>query len=240
MASICFRSLCALAALTKGVSTFFSFSLLLFFWYGHEKNDESSASIVNVAAADYNVPLNFASGPGKRKRQDEHHAVPGGVSSTAATSSQQPTTTSSSSATYSNYSASSAGVSVQRSDVSTLGQSYSHNFQLHQQDWIAQRRDERQSEIDTLKAQQQQQQQHDNGGGGGGGGGDGSGSGGRMGFEMARKLAKGESIRPSNTRGPNGESLKNEWDRKQGGGSRQYRSDDRVYKQFISSQRNRR
>jgi hypothetical protein len=110
---------------------------------------------------------------------------------------------------------------------------------LHQQDWIAQRRDERQSEIDTLKAQQQQQQQHDNGGVG-----DGSGSGtggGRMGFEMARKLAKGESIRPSNTRGPNGESLKNEWDRKQGGGSsRQYRSDDRVYKQFISSQRNRR
>jgi len=184
----------------------------------------------NADAADDNVhdlvPMNFASGPGKRKRQDADVG-----SSTAATTTTSPnksatsrnneqsTATSSSAA----YSASSAGGSVQRSDVSTLGQSYSHNFQLHQQDWIAQRRDERQVEIDTLKTQQQQAEEADDIGGV---------SGERMGFQMARRAAKGESVRPAPARGPNGESLKNEWDRTKKGGH-QRSNDDRVWKQFM-------
>mmetsp|Transcript_32670 Transcript_32670/g.66679 ORF Transcript_32670/g.66679 Transcript_32670/m.66679 type:complete len:442 (-) Transcript_32670:4387-5712(-) len=185
----------------------------------------------NADATDDNVhdlvPMNFASGPGKRKRQEDADMG----SSTAATTSTSPnksatsqnneqsTTTSSSAA----YSASSAGGSVQRSDVSTLGQSYSHNFQLHQQDWIAQRRDERQVEIDTLKTQQQQAEEADDVGGV---------SGERMGFQMARRAAKGESVRPAPARGPNGESLKNEWDRTKKGGH-QRSNDDRVWKQFM-------
>eukprot|EP00985_Skeletonema_marinoi_P019257 scaffold10974_cov154-Skeletonema_marinoi.AAC.6 len=185
----------------------------------------------NADATDDNVhdlvPMNFASGPGKRKRQEDADMG----SSTAATISTSPnksatsqnneqsTTTSSSAA----YSASSAGGSVQRSDVSTLGQSYSHNFQLHQQDWIAQRRDERQVEIDTLKTQQQQAEEADDIGGV---------SGERMGFQMARRAAKGESVRPAPARGPNGESLKNEWDRTKKGGH-QRSNDDRVWKQFM-------
>ncbi|KAK1741398.1 hypothetical protein QTG54_007876 [Skeletonema marinoi] len=184
----------------------------------------------NADATDDNVhdlvPMNFASGPGKRKRQEDADMG----SSTAATISTSPnksatsqnneqsTTTSSSAA----YSASSAGGSVQRSDVSTLGQSYSHNFQLHQQDWIAQRRDERQVEIDTLKTQQQAEEADDIGGV----------SGERMGFQMARRAAKGESVRPAPARGPNGESLKNEWDRTKKGGN-QRSNDDRVWKQFM-------
>ena len=185
----------------------------------------------NADATDDNVhdlvPMNFASGPGKRKRQEDADMG----SSTAATISTSPnksatsqnneqsTTTSSSAA----YSASSAGGSVQRSDVSTLGQSYSHNFQLHQQDWIAQRRDERQVEIDTLKTQQQQAEEADDIGGV---------SGERMGFQMARRAAKGESVRPAPARGPNGESLKNEWDRTKKGGH-QRSNDDLVWKQFM-------
>ncbi len=53
-----------------------------------------------------------------------------------------------------------------------------------------------------------------------------------MGFEMARRAAKGESVRPVPVRGPNGESLKNEWDRTKKG-VHQRSSDDRVWKQFM-------
>jgi len=184
----------------------------------------------NADATDDNVhdlvPMNFASGPGKRKRQDSDVVTTTAAAtatspnkSATSQNNEQSTTTSSSAA----YSASSAGGSVQRSDVSTLGQSYSHNFQLHQQDWIAQRRDERQVEIDTLKTQQQQAEEADDVGGV---------SGERMGFEMARRVAKGESVRPAPARGPNGESLKNEWDRTKKGGN-QRSNDDRVWKQFM-------
>lgn len=178
----------------------------------------------------YDLPLNFASGPGKRKRQDRRDDTCT-VSKTIVVPSPKIASSqnleSTSSATY--YSASSAGGSVKRSDVSTLGQSYSHNFQLHQQDWIAQRRDERQSEIDDLTAQQKAMDK--------GASAQDIGGGGRMGFEMVRRVAKGEKVRPPVARGPNGESLRNEWDRKQG--SHQRSNDDRVWKQFISSQRHR-
>lgn len=171
------------------------------------------------------VPMNFASGPGKRKRQGAD-MLPLTSSTTASpkkvaqeNNEQSTTTITSSSAAYS---ASSAGGSVQRSDVSTLGQSYSHNFQLHQQDWIAQRRDERQVEIDTIKTQQKQTEEANNV------------SAERMGFEMARRVAKGESVRSAPARGPNGESLKNEWDRTKKG-AYQRSSDDRVWKQFMKN-----
>eukprot|EP00574_Skeletonema_japonicum_P008639 CAMPEP_0201729996 /NCGR_PEP_ID=MMETSP0593-20130828/20753_1 /ASSEMBLY_ACC=CAM_ASM_000672 /TAXON_ID=267983 /ORGANISM="Skeletonema japonicum, Strain CCMP2506" /LENGTH=462 /DNA_ID=CAMNT_0048222445 /DNA_START=40 /DNA_END=1424 /DNA_ORIENTATION=+ len=186
--------------------------------HGGNGNDNRAADdTANAAADDVHtvVPMNFASGPGKRKRQDADMltattAAAAATSlrnaATSQTNVQSTTIPSSSSAAYS---ASSAGGSVQRSDVSTLGQSYSHNFQLHQQDWIAQRRDERQVEIDTLKTQQQQAEEADDLGGV---------SGERMGFEMARRAAKGERVRPAPARGPNGESLKNEWDRTKKGG----------------------
>ena len=183
-------------------------------------SDNVDADVVLVS----DLPMNFASGPGKRKRQDVDDMVTTKATTTATSTLTKkevaPSTQTSSSAAYS---ASSAGGSVQRSDVSTLGQSYSHNFQLHQQDWIAQRRDERQSEIDTLKTQHKADDPEDDANGGGG----------RMGFEMARRVAKGESVRPPVARGPNGESLKNEWDRKKGGSHKQRSNDDRVWKQFM-------
>ena len=190
-----------------------------------EHNDRNGNDDLHLASANdhiqHEVPMNFAAGPGKRKRQESDM-----VSTTAALSTETPPTKSltshhreqpiNSSAAYS---ASSAGTSVQRSDVSTLGQSYSHNFQLHQQDWIAQRRDERQSEIDTIKTQQQADEAED--------------SSGRMGFAMARRVAKGEKgVRPPPARGPNGESLRNEWDRTKGGNQRS--NDDRVWRQFMA------
>mmetsp|Transcript_8885 Transcript_8885/g.14661 ORF Transcript_8885/g.14661 Transcript_8885/m.14661 type:complete len:449 (-) Transcript_8885:2-1348(-) len=196
---------------------------------GENGSDDHTAAANDVHAL---VPMNFASGPGKRKRQDADMLTIAAKSTSTTTSpkktatssqqNEQSTTITSSSAAYS---ASSAGGSVQRSDVSTLGQSYSHNFQLHQQDWIAQRRDERQVEIDTIKTQQKQAEEAKDIGGV---------SGERMGFEMARRVAKGENVRSAPARGPNGESLKNEWDRNKKG-AHQRSNDDRVWKQFMKN-----
>ncbi|KAL7540135.1 hypothetical protein ACHAXR_009900, partial [Thalassiosira sp. AJA248-18] len=192
------------------------------------------------------VPMNFASGPGKRKRQDDIELVQAEDQSSQKSAKSQTAPNIGveygESSALPSYSASSAGSSVQRSDVSTLGASYSHNFQLHTKEWVSRRRDERQTEIDAIQAQQEAEEGPPE-------------SRARMGFEMSRKLAKGEAVAPvphpaaggvsggkgsggGGGRGPTSGSTKNEWDRKQGGG--QHSSDDRVWKTFMSKQRNRR
>lgn len=184
-----------------------------------------SAKPANATTLTGMVPMCFASGPGKRKRQEI------GVLEVARPDSQKQSKSQSASADFHypvqssaipNFSASSAGASVQRSDISDLGASYSHNFQLHTQEWISQRREDRQTEIDAIQAQQEAEEGPAE-------------SKERVGFEMSRKMAKGELIVPGATSGKGG-SLKNEWDRKKDPRS----NDDRVYKSFISNSKNRR
>ena len=176
------------------------------------------------------VPMNFASGPGKRKRQDVGFI---GVTDTQKSAKTQPTIGIQSSALPSTYSASSAGLSIQKSDVSALGASYSHNFQLHTKEWVSRKRDERQSEIEAIQAQEQAEDA-----------GTTEESRKRLGFEMSRKLAKGEvSTTPFSGSGATGGTAtaaagKNEWNRNHG--RNQQSNDDRVWKQFMSKSRNRR
>eukprot|EP00579_Thalassiosira_antarctica_P022513 CAMPEP_0201988612 /NCGR_PEP_ID=MMETSP0904-20121228/92419_1 /ASSEMBLY_ACC=CAM_ASM_000553 /TAXON_ID=420261 /ORGANISM="Thalassiosira antarctica, Strain CCMP982" /LENGTH=512 /DNA_ID=CAMNT_0048542793 /DNA_START=70 /DNA_END=1605 /DNA_ORIENTATION=+ len=189
------------------------------------------------------VPMNFASGPGKRKRQEDvtSIAVADPSSQTSTKSQSAPNApmdhsnvqSSSSSAlppSSQTYSASSAGASVQKSDVSALGASYSHNFQLHTKEWVTRRRDERQVEIDATIAEQEAEEGPPE-------------SRARVGFEMSRKMARGEVVAPNaaaassgggggkqgSGKGPNGESLRNDWDRKKGGGDQGRSNDDRVW-----------
>jgi hypothetical protein len=119
-----------------------------------------------------------------------------------------------------------------------LGASYSHNFQLHTKEWVSRRRDERQIEIDALRSAHEATEGNttiENRA--------------RVGFEAARKSAKlGERER---TNAPttsasgygsadtnNDPSMRNEWDRKQGGDARS--NDERVWRTFMTKQRNRR
>ena len=194
---------------------------------------------MNSSSLSAMVPMNFASGPGKRKRQEDVNLI--GV--VAESSSQQQSTNKSQSTTNigpaynvessaipasSGYSASSAGSHVQKSDVSTLGASYSHNFQLHTKEWVSRKRDERQSEIEAVQAQQMIDEgpttaENEK----------------RVGFEQSRKIAKGEVVAPAAGSGGTAGGGRNEWDRKQGGGN-QPSSDERVWRNFMSKQRNRR
>lgn len=209
----------------------------------HEQRDNSeNSSAINAVMP----PMSFAPGPGKRKRRDVAPNLssqptqtprPPGASnpSTYIDSSQH---IQSSAIPQSLFSASSAGPDVQRSDVSTLGASYSHNFQLHTKEWVSRKKDERQTEIDAITAQRETEEGPPE-------------SWARVGFEMARKMAKGEVIIPVGESGVSGTggkgfgisssggvSLKNEWDRKSGGDQRS--NDDRVWKTFMSKQKNRR
>lgn len=92
------------------------------------------------------------------------------------------------------------------------------------------RRDERQNEIDAMQAQQEVDEGPTTAAGRA-----------RVGFDISRKLARGEVIPPSASasggKGPNGE-MRNEWDRKPGGDHRS--SDERVWRTFMTNQRNRR
>ena len=202
---------------------------------GHKQNTMNSSSLSAM------VPMNFTSGPGKRKRQEDVGLI--GV--VAESFSQQQSITNKSQSTTTNigpaynvessaipasagYSASSAGSHVQNSDVSTLGASYSHNFKLHTKEWVSRKRDERQSEIEAVQAQQVIDEgpttaENEK----------------RVGFEQSRKIAKGEVVaQPAGSGGTAGGG-RNEWDRKQGGGN-QPSSDERVWRNFMSKQRNRR
>ncbi|KAL9180758.1 hypothetical protein ACHAXT_011211 [Thalassiosira profunda] len=176
---------------------------------------------VGAPSLEDRVPTSFASGPGKRKRDDVGPVPVDGASSPTAAKPQPSSANVGAdyavqSSAHPSYAAAAGGPAVAVGDV---GASYSHNFQLHTKEWISQRRDERQSEIDALQAQQPVED---------------AASGARLGFEAARRLAKGEA--PAAARGPGGESLRNEWEK----GGEKRSSDDRVWKQFMSNQRNRR
>ena len=175
------------------------------------------------------VPMNFASGPGKRKRQDEVGLV--GIEDHSSSTTQTKQKPSFIGPGYNNAGSSaipaSSGLSVQKSDVDTLGASYSHNFQLHTKEWISRKRDERQLEIDEAEAQQAIDEGltmndcTDT----------------RVGFEMSRKIARGEVNLTASAAAASRARIKNEWDNK---GRQHQSSDERAFRQFMSKSRNRR
>ncbi|KAL3762794.1 hypothetical protein ACHAW5_008491 [Stephanodiscus triporus] len=197
------------------------------------------------------VPTNFASGPGKRKRHDASSMrmmiVAEDQSSSSSRAFAGGARIPDGGGGASSSSAAAAAVvfgpppscypseDVRKSDLSGLGASYSHNFQLHSKEWVMRKRDERQTEIDTIQARQEADEGPMTAVGRS-----------RVGFEMSRKLARGEITAPATDasaageggKGPNGEMLRNEWDRKPGGDHRS--SDERVWRTFMTNQRNRR
>lgn len=186
--------------------------------------DLKSSAIPITSSPVAMVPISFAHGPGKRKRKDAIVPEP-----------KVPATLTKPLSSFNvnedfefpvQSSAIPAGSFIQRSsDTSNVGASYSHNFALHNREWIEQRKDERQAEIDAITAQREAEEGPEE-------------SRARLGFEVARKLAKGEAVPDdrdsAHTSGTKGDSMRNEWDRKQGS------NDDRVWKTFMSNQRNRR
>jgi len=175
------------------------------------------------------VPMNFASGPGKRKRQDEVGLV--GIEDHSSSTTQTKQKPSFIGPGYNNAGSSAipalSGLSVQKSDVDTLGASYSHNFQLHTKEWISRKRDERQLEIDEAEAKQAiDEGQTTN---------DGTDT--RVGFEMSRKIARGEVNLTASAAAASRARNKNEWDNK---GRHLLSNDERTFRQFMSKSRNRR
>ena len=182
------------------------------------------------------LPMNFASGPSNRKRAPDmliQQSAPKAAKTQLSAPGDRSLGGISSSAIPRGLSvppANGGGPGVADGGGPIGGASYSQNFSKHTKDWIDNKRNERKEEIEQLEKQMPVD--------------DNEISQGRLGFDLARKVARGEidEARASagaggNARGPNGESLRNEWDRKPGGGGT---SDDRVWKQFMSKQRNRR
>jgi hypothetical protein len=205
--------------------------------YGETSSSSSSSSsraseskTIHPTSVSAMVPMNFASGPGKRKRRDSSSMRPAVE--------EDPSSRVSSVDIGIDYPVESSAMVghgyhssvVRKSDVSELGASYSHNFHLHTKEWLMRRRDERQNEIDAMQAQQEVDEGPTTAAGRA-----------RVGFDISRKLARGEVIPPSASasggKGPNGE-MRNEWDRKPGGDHRS--SDERVWRTFMTNQRNRR
>ena len=180
-------------------------------------NDTRQSESMDSSILATMVLMNFASGPGKRKRKDI--AIP---EASLTSPQQQPVNTFDPSKDFQfpvHSSAIPSGSFIERNeDASNLGGSYSHNFAQHNREWIEQKKDERQAEIDAIVAQNVEDGPEE--------------SKARIGFEVARKLVKGEVFDSTNS-GKGGE-LKNEWNRKHGS------SDDRVWKTFMSSEKNRR
>ena len=202
-------------------------------------NDISDQQKIESIAA--MVPMTFASGPGKRKRQNNSFVSP--VIEDTTSLSQASTVGGGqvisdkylieSSANIDGDGQYSSTYDVRKSDIAGVGASYSHNFQLHTKEWVMRKRDERQTEIDTIHAKQVEDAGPMT-----------SESRARVGFDMARKIARGEmittdgSVSSGNPPKKNDE-LTNEWDRKKSGTNSQS-SDDRVWKSFMTNQRNRR
>jgi hypothetical protein len=162
------------------------------------------------------VPMNFASGPGKRKRKETGFSEPAANRATQQTVNKYDPTKDFQYPVHS--SAIPPGSFIEKdNDTSELGASYSHNFAQHNREWIEQKKDERQAELDALAAQNVEDGPEE--------------SKARLGFEAARKLARGEIIVDASAKGTD---TKNGWDRK--GGT----NDDRVWKEFMSNERNRR
>ena len=207
-------------------------------------NDISDQQRIESIAA--MVPMTFASGPGKRKRQNDSLTPP--VKDDMKSSLSQASTVGGqgisdkylieSSANIGSGSQYSSTYHVRKSDIADVGASYSHNFQLHTKEWVMRKRDERQTEIDTIHAKQVEDAGPMT-----------SESRARVGFDMARKIARGEitTTDGSVSSGKGGgvtkmnDELTNEWDRKKSGtNNHQQSSDDRVWKSFMTNQRNRR
>ena len=203
------------------------------------------------AAARTMLPFGFASGPGKRRKVPPLDEGTSGIISSSLTKRITPlvSNSSASNADISQpYSASSAGPGVLPSDVSDLGASYAHNFRLHTREWVQKRKEERDSEIEVERRSKGLETDETAAAGGEGVG---SLSGSRLGFDAARKIAKGEAPAAvttvlnaaggadgSNSRS-SGDKNRNEWNRGGDGSSRQRSSDDRVYRTFVAHQRNR-
>ncbi|KAL7549701.1 hypothetical protein ACHAWF_012959 [Thalassiosira exigua] len=174
------------------------------------------------------VPMNFASGPGKRTREDVGllpvqdrtslpSATPSAIASPYESSALPP------SAKQATYSASSAGSSVLRTDVSSLSGSYAHDFKSHAREHALRMRDERRAELDAAQAREGEEDGPEE-------------SRSRMGFEAARRMARGEAAPPPPANAGDGKGG-------DGGGGRgrdSRASDERVWKTFMSKQRNRR
>ena len=182
----------------------------------HTQNSKQFADVDNSELMAM-VPMNFASGPGKRKRKDtalSDHTVQ--TSQPEATNTFDPTKDFS----YPIHSSAiPAGSFIERdSDSSKLGASFSHNYAQHNREWIEEKKNERQAEIDAICAQNVEDGPEE--------------SKARLGFEAARKLAKGEAFNETNNARAN--ELKNQWDGRHGS------NDDRVWRTFMSNQKNRR
>ena len=160
------------------------------------------------------LPTNFTVGRGKRKRKDQDSRGSSFPKSRNLASSQAPRA-----ADLMEASASSAGFQVLDSDVSNVASSFSQNFRQHAQD---------------KKARQRAAASQEGTGGSGSksnAGGDNAASSSstshvdndRMGFEAARRVARGEPASLSSTK-PR---------------QNQRASDDRVWKQFVRNERDR-
>jgi len=176
-------------------------------------NDVELSDDMNLAVM---VPIGFASGPGKRKRKDMT------VSAPAIQAPQQKPMNNSFDPTKDfqyplHSSAIPAGSFIERgSDAdNNLGASYSHNYAQHNREWIEEKKNERQAEIDAIAAQNEETGPEE--------------SKARLGFEASRKIARGEAV---GTLRPGG--LK-EAELKKG-----TNNDDRVWKTFMSNPSNRR
>lgn len=174
-------------------------------------DDVELSGDMNLAAM---VPMGFASGPGKRKRKDMTTSAP-----TIKSPQQQPMNNTFDPTKDFQYplhsSAIPAGSFIERgSDADNLGASYSHNYAQHNREWIQEKKNERQAEIDAIAAQNEEAGPEE--------------SKARLGFEASRKIAKGEAlgtVRPG----------VKEAELKKG-----TNNDDRVWKTFMSNPSNRR
>ena len=197
-----------------------------------EVNEKQPPATTTASDLTAMVPMNFASGPGKRKRQDEVGLI--GIEDHSSSTSQTKQKTTFIGPGYNNAGSSAIpagsliGLSVEKSDVDTLGASYSHNFQLHTKEWISRKRDERQLEIDEAEAQQAIDEGLTT---------TNDGTDTRVGFEMSRKIARGEVNLTASAAAASRARNKNEWDNK---GRLHQSSDERAFRQFMSKSRNRR
>mmetsp|Transcript_58121 Transcript_58121/g.86394 ORF Transcript_58121/g.86394 Transcript_58121/m.86394 type:complete len:435 (-) Transcript_58121:7-1311(-) len=129
--------------------------------------------------------------------------------------------------------------SIQKTDVSHLGASYSHNFKLHTAEWITSKKKQQQQEEYVTQLQQRQEKEILEGTTVVGKE--------RMGFEMKRKILKGEMIGSAGATASNSTSLVGSSRGGSGGaGGREggrngsaRANDDRVLKNFITGHRGR-
>ena len=178
------------------------------------------------------LPTSFGGG----KKNKTKKGAADGTQEAAGTVMAVPRTTASAAPGRKPYVASSAGAAVLPTDVANLSQSYSHNFKLHTHQWVADRKTEQQREIDRVRKEQEER--------------DGTlENQARVGFEQARRVARGESSAVGGASGGGGGAHTTATGGGGatvgitgggGGGDRNRSSDDRVWRSFVSKQRNRR